>query len=204
MSVRPNAGKQPLMAVTDWNFGIHGPEILTDVGTVGMKRTLGYTVLTADFGSGYFAQARTGLEMRKWTLTWSDTKHSITEQPHKVIPLYDDGTIVEGPGAGTALVFVVNPDTNAITTNATYGDYQSRMKYIQRFFGRRMTSPVTPFVFVDPAERGDLVWQEPYNYAAAQKWLVRLVNPEVAFTQGRRSNLWSFSIDIVEVRPGYY
>jgi hypothetical protein len=356
------------MAVTDWNFGAHGPEILTDVGTVGMKRTIGYTVLTADFGSGYFAQVRTGLEMRKWSLTWADTKHSITEQPHKVIPLYDDGTIVEGPSAGQPLTYVINPDpygqipiynwgfetplvpddtgifpspagaswnfaagsaggagvvqglrysssmspegvqagyiqktgaisqaltgfvqgsqynlrfwtaqqmpgqvahdfdvyldpivnfgritpashiyqqvtipftagatqmilrfqgTNsngadvaslidqvaigpvnptpgALITNATYGDYQSRMKYLQRFFGRRMTSPVTPFVFVDPAERGGLVWEEPYNYASAYKWLVRLVNPEQVFTQGRRSNLWSFSLDIVEVRPGYY
>ena len=98
------------MAVTDWNFGPHGPEILTDVGNVGLKRTLGYPTITADFGGGYFAQVRVGLDLRRWSLVWTGQRHNILEQPHKVIPLYDDGTIVEGPSAGQPLQYVINPD----------------------------------------------------------------------------------------------
>ena len=190
------------MAVTDWNFGAHGPEILVDVGTVGLKRTLGYPTITADFGGGYFSQVRVGLDLRRWSLTWAAQKHNITENPHKVIPIYDDGTIVEGPTAGAPLAFQTYD--NVINTNATYGDMQSRMKYVQRFFGRRMMSAATPFVFVDPAERGGLIWEEPYNYSTAFKWLVRFVNPELIFTQAKVSNMWSWSADIIEVRPGYY
>ena len=98
----------------------------------------------------------------------------------------------------------INPTPNALITNATYGDMQSRMKYLQRFFGRRMMSAATPFVFVDPAERGGVIWEEPYNYSTAFKWLVRFVNPELVFTQARQSNMWNWSADIIEVRPGYY
>jgi hypothetical protein len=192
------------MAVTDWNFGPHGPEILTDIGTVGLKRTLGYPRITADFGGGYFAEVRVGLDLRRWSLTWAAQRHNISENPHKVIPVYDDGTIVEGPSAGAALTFVIDPAAGSITTNATYGDMQSRMKYLQRFFARRMMSTSTPFVFVDPAERGDVNWNEPYNYATAFKWLVRFTNPELVFTQVKRADMWNWSADIIEVRPGYY
>jgi hypothetical protein len=191
------------MALSDWNFGPHGPEILVDVGTVGIKRTITQPTMVAEFGSGYFSSVRVGLELRKWTLTWADTKHSIFENPGLIIPIYDDGTIVEGTHAGAVLQYVINPDTHEIVTNSDYGDQQTRMKYIQRFFGRRMQSPVAPFVFVDPAERGGIVFQEPYNYASAYKWLVRFANPDLLFTQGKKSYLWNFSFEIVEVRPGY-
>jgi hypothetical protein len=193
------------MALTDWNFGPHGPEILVDVGTVGIKRTISQPTMVADFGSGYFSSVRVGLELRKWTLTWADTKHDIFGRPGLIVPIYDDGTIVEGPSQGVSLQFVVNPDTNVITTNATGGDMQARMTYIQRFFGRRAQSPVAPFVFVDPGERGgDInIFEEPYNYAGAYKWLVRFVNPDQVFNQGKKAYLWGFSFEIIEVRPGY-
>jgi hypothetical protein len=192
------------LALSDWNFGPHGPEILIDVGTVGMKRGLAYDLITAEMGSGYYASANVGLPMRTWSLTWSGTKHDIGENPAIVVPLYDDGTIVEGPSAGASLIYVVNPDDGTITTNATYGDHQTRMKYLQRFFGRRMQAQQQPFVFVDPAEGRGVNWEEPYNYGTATKWLVRFVNVKQEFTQSGRSNQWNFSCDLIMVRPGYY
>ena len=193
------------VALSDWNFGPDGPELLVDIGHTGLKRGLSYDLITAEMGSGFYASANVGLPMRTWSLQWTATKHDINENPAMVIPIYDDGKIVEGPNAGLSLVFVINPDTGIITTNATYGDMQSRMKYLQRFFGRRMQAQQQPFVFVDPGERGGVpVWQEPYNYAATHKWLVRFVNVKQDFQQGARANLWSFSCDLIQVRPGYY
>jgi hypothetical protein len=193
------------VSLSDWNFGPDGPEILVDIGTTGMKRGLAYDLIQAEMGSGYYASANVGLPLRTWSLTWAATKHDISENPAMVIPLYDDGKIVEGPSAGTVLTFVISPVDGTITTNATYGDMQTRMKYFQRFFGRRMQAQQQPFVFVDPAERGAVpIWQEPYNYAAAHKWLVRLLNVKQDFQQGGRSNFWSYSCDLIQVRPGYY
>lgn len=194
------------MAITDWNFGAHGPEILVDVGTVGLQRTISYPMLTADFGSGYYAAVITGDNDgdRTWKCVWSGTRHDKLERPGMVIPIYDDGTIVEGPSAGLALSFGLNEYTGEYVTNASGADMQSRMKYMQRFFHRWIQRGGLPFVFVDPAEAGGFYPTDPYDYSAAFKWLARFQNPTTTWTQSGKNNIWNFSADIVSVRPGYY
>jgi hypothetical protein len=64
---------------------------------------------------------------------------------------------------------------------------QSRLKYLQRFFARRMTNGNEAFYMVDPAEPG--------NPLSPTYFLVRMDVNTITFTQsGTEKQRWDFSV----------
>jgi hypothetical protein len=193
------------MALTDWNFGTHGPEILVDMGTVGIQKTLGVTTLSADFGDGFFAQVVTGNTkgLRKWHLVWSERRHLFFQSPPTVIPMFDDGTYAEDLYLGTPVVATKQPNGD-LTYNIPDDGKQPRLTYITRFYQRRLRDGL-PFVFCDITERTTYNADDPYNLGlGGAKYLARITSANIPATQSAKSaHFWSWSLDIQQVRPGY-
>jgi hypothetical protein len=192
------------MALADWSFGAHGPEILVDMGTSGIVRTITCEQLTADFGSGYFGSAVIGNTKftRKWKCTWSNQRQDRFQLPPFIIPMNDDGTYAEDLYYGTAIVATVHPD-GSITYNIPDDGRQPRLTYLQRFYQRHLNNGL-PFVFVDIVERSTWNPADPYNVSGQPKYLARFVPTSLQFTQaGNNNKRWSWSVEIQQVRPGY-
>jgi hypothetical protein len=137
-------------------------EVLMDIGTAGIKRDFEFETVTADFGGGWYAAAvLDSTPIRTWTLSWSGTYHDPYERPALVQPRYQDGSTLE--------------------------DVQSRLKYLQRFFARRMTNGNEAFYMIDPAELGSPL--------TPTYWLVRMDVNTITFTQsGSEKQRWDFSV----------
>jgi hypothetical protein len=137
-------------------------EVLMDIGTAGIKRDFEFETVTADFGGGWYAAAvLDSTPIRTWTLSWSGTYHDPYERPALVQPRYQDGSTLE--------------------------DVQSRLKYLQRFFARRMTNGNEAFYMIDPAELG--------NPLTPTYWLVRMDVNTITFSQsGSEKQRWDFSV----------
>ena len=137
-------------------------EVLMDIGTAGVKRDFEFETVTADFGGGWYAAAvLDSTPIRTWMLSWSGTYHDPYERPQLVQPRYQDGSTLE--------------------------DVQSRLKYLQRFFARRMTNGNEAFYMVDPAEPG--------NPLSPTYFLVRMDVNTITFSQsGTEKQRWDFSV----------
>ena len=146
-------------------------ELLLDIGIAGFKGGLEYEVVTADFGGGWYASAVLDvIPIRTWELTWGGIYHDPYERPALVQPRTSDGAKVE--------------------------DLQSRVKYLRRFFARRMTNGNDPFYIVDPIEPGDPN-QPTY-------WLARMDVTSISFQQsGDEKQRWSYGVKVKFARvPG--
>jgi hypothetical protein len=140
-------------------------ELLVDIGTAGIKRGLEWETVTADFGGGWYAAAvLDSTAIRTWTLSWSGIYHDPYERPALVQGYMEDGiTLVE--------------------------DLQSRPKYLQRFFNRRMVNGNEAFYMVDPFELG--------NPLLPTYWLVRMDTNTLDFNQsGQEKQRWDFSVKV--------
>ena len=145
-------------------------ELLLDIGTVNFTRGFEFETVTADFGGGWYAGAvLDAVPIRTWQLTWAGMYHDPYERPALVQPRYQDGSTLE--------------------------DLQSRPKYLQRFFARRMTNGNEPFYLVDPFELGDPA-QPTY-------WLARMDVTTLVFNQGDERQRWSYGVKVKFARvPG--
>src|SRR6516162_7600453 len=205
------------MALSDWAWAdAHGPEILVDMGTVGIKRTLNCAGLAATFGDGYFASVVTGNPKftRSWTLVWAEQRQDRWQLPEFVIPMMDDGAYAEDAYYGQP----VTPSTDAngnliyLLNNAPMpsGAMQPRWTYIQRFW-QRHNQPghamyALPFVFVDIVERTTWDATDPYNLSSDTgcKYLCRITDFSVIPAQSSKSaRRWGWTLNITQVRPSY-
>lgn len=145
-------------------------ELLMDIGTVGMKRAFEFEDVIADFGGGWYAAAvLDAVPIRTWELSWSGVYHDVWERPAIIQPRYEDGSTLE--------------------------DLQSRPKYLQRFFARRMMEGCTPFYMPDPFEIG--------NPLTPTYRLVRMDTTTLPFQQSDEKNRWSYGVKVKMARvPG--
>lgn len=140
-------------------------ELLVDIGSAGVKRDFEFETVTCDFGGGWYAAAvLDSTAIRTWTLNWSGIYHDPYERPALVQGYMEDGT-------------------------TTVEDLQSRLKYLQRFFARRMVNGNEAFYMVDPAELGNPL-QPTY-------WLVRMDVNTITFSQsGQEKQRWDYSVKV--------
>jgi hypothetical protein len=198
------------MALTDWNWpNAHYPEVLVDMGSAGIERTITCETLAADFGQGYFATAVVGNTKftRKWKLTWAPQRQDRWQLPPFVIPMNDDGSYAEAAYYGQAVTSTVNADGSISYFLAgapmPADAMQPRLSYIQNFFQRRLKDGM-PFVFIDVVERTTWNVSDPYNLAGQPKYLARIIQSNLDFTQSSDSpRRWSWDMTIQQVRPGY-